>query len=132
MKLAYVAGPYRGKSKNRIINRLQVISNIIEARKVARELWKMGYAAICPHSNSALFDGIVRDDVFLWGDLEILKRCDIIVMVPNWLSSSGAVDEFCLAEDKGILIHFIRDGKLELMTPNLYKKVTAMVGQQWD
>ena len=97
MKLAYVAGPYRGKSRVKLINRLQIIGNIIEARKVARALWRMGYAVICPHSNTALFDGVAPDKAFLDGDIIILKRCDLIVMIPGWTNSSGAKDEFRIA-----------------------------------
>ena len=102
MKLAYVAGPYRGKSKNKLINKLQVIRNIMAARKVAKALWREGYAVICPHSNTALFDGVVNDQAFLDGDIEMLKRCELIVMIPGWRSSSGSVDEFKFAMANGM------------------------------
>jgi len=102
MKIAYVAGPYRGKSKIKLINQLQVMRNIIAARKVAKELWKLGYAVICPHSNTALFDGIVHDQTFLDGDIEILKRCDIIVLIGGWTNSRGTIGEYCVARDAGI------------------------------
>ena len=51
-KLAYVAGPYRSK-----LGRLGILINIMRARKIARLLWKQGYAVICPHSNSAFMSG---------------------------------------------------------------------------
>jgi hypothetical protein len=63
LKIAYVAGPYRAKTK------IGIILNILRARKVAKELWKMGYAVICPHSNSALMDGIAPDEAFLNGGI---------------------------------------------------------------
>lgn len=93
MKLAYVAGPYRGKSKIKLINRLQVICNILRAAKVAKKLWKMGYAVICPHLNSALMDGVAPDEAFLNGDLLMLDRCDLIVLQGKWHKSSGTVGE---------------------------------------
>lgn len=86
MKICYISGPYRGKSKIKLINKLQVIRNIIQARKVARKLWKQDYAVVCPHSNSAL----MPDNRVMDGYMEILKRCDMIVMIPGWEESAGA------------------------------------------
>jgi hypothetical protein len=99
MKIAYVAGPYRAKTK------IGIIRNIVAARKVAKELWKMGYAAICPHSNTALFDGICPDENFLQGDLDILQRCDIMVLVKGWEKSSGTRGEIEFAVNNNILIY---------------------------
>jgi hypothetical protein len=86
--IIYIAGPYRSKW-----GKLGIIRNIWKARKVAAELWRMGHTPICPHLNSALMDGIVPDRVFLEGDIKILKRCDAIVMMPEWRDSEGAKDE---------------------------------------
>lgn len=93
MELVYVAGPYRGKSKNKIINKLQVIRNVIRARAVAKQLWEMGYAVICPHSNSALFSGVAPDKAFLEGSIAMLKQCGSIVMLPGWRDSEGSKAE---------------------------------------
>ena len=96
MKVAYIAGPYRGKTH------YEVEQNIRAAEAVAIKYWQLGYAVICPHKNTAHFDGLAPDEVWLKGDLEILKRCDLIVMVPGWERSSGAIAEKELAEDCGI------------------------------
>jgi len=101
--IVYVAGAYRGKSKNKLINKVQVISNIMKARRVAKELWRHGYTVICPHCNSILMDGIVDDEVFLKGDLEILQRCDAIYMMDDWWLSSGAKSEYKFAIDHEIV-----------------------------
>ena len=84
MKLAYVAGPYRSDSES------GVVANIRRAEDVAIGLWQMGYAVICPHKNTALFGGLCPDDTWLRGDLEMLLRCDLIVLTPDWEKSSGA------------------------------------------
>ncbi len=100
MKVVYIAGPYRaahGKT---------VIENVRAAEKVAMKWWKEGHAVFCPHKNSEFFDGIAPDKSFLNGDLEILKRCDAIVMIKNWAKSSGAVAELKLARNLGLEIHF--------------------------
>jgi hypothetical protein len=88
VKVAYVSGPYR--SKQGIYGVYQYIQ---AAREVALDLWRQGYAVVCPHLNSALMDGAVPDAVFLAGDLEIMRRCDLVVMVPGWQHSEGACAE---------------------------------------
>jgi hypothetical protein len=116
MKIAYVAGPYRGKSKIKLIHKWQVIFNIIRARDVAKELWKQGYAVICPHSNTALFDGIVPDEVVLDGDIEILKRCDLIVMIPGWRQSTGSLNELRIAQKWNIKAYYWDSGAKEIVS----------------
>ena len=111
--ILYVSGPYRGKSKIKLINRLQVIRNIINARKVAKELWRMGYTVICPHLNSALMDGVTSDDRFLEGDIEILQQCWGIVMIQGWQRSTGALMELKDARQTGKKVFFWHDGQLK-------------------
>lgn len=96
MKLAYVAGPYRSKTINGIVQ------NIREAEAIAGELWKRGFAVICPHKNTALLDGIVPDQTFLDGDFVMLRRCDLVVLTPRWEESVGARAERDEAERYGI------------------------------
>ena len=87
--LVYTAGKYRG----------DVDKNIDDARKVAIDLWEMGYVVICPHLNTDHFenDCKVIDDVYLKGDLEIILRCDAMVMIPGWRDSSDACAEYDFA-----------------------------------
>ena len=81
MKVAYVCGPYRADTI------CGVVENIRAAEAVALELWRMGFAVICPHKNSALFDGAAPDSVWLKGDLEILIRGDLLVTCTGWWES---------------------------------------------
>lgn len=103
--IAYVAGPYRGKSKNKIINKLQVIRNILSARKVAKELWRMGIPAICPHMNTALFDSVASDKAFLDGDIEMLQKCAFVALVKGWKTSRGTRDEIIFANHAKIPVY---------------------------
>lgn len=96
MKIAYVIGPYRGKTIN------ETRANIRKAETAAVELWKMGYAVICPHLNSAFMDGVCSDDEILGRYKEILKRCDIAILLPGWGNSEGSKVEFYIAEGHGI------------------------------
>ena len=96
MKLAFVAGKYRADTIHGIVE------NIRKAEAVAIELWKYGYAVITPHLNTRLLDGVCPDKVWLDGGLEILRRCDLIVLLEGWESSEGAIDECIQAELIGI------------------------------
>lgn len=83
-KLAYVAGPYRDPR-----GVWYVTQNIGHARLIAGDLWARGYAAVCPHLNTALFGGLVPDEAFLEGALELMRRCDVVVASPYWHQSEG-------------------------------------------
>lgn len=100
MKVAYISGSYRSKSPNGIYQ------NIQNAREVALKYWRKGFAVITPHLNTAFMDGACDDHVWLDGDLEILRRCDLIVMMQGWTDSEGAVEERKLAVSRGLEIHY--------------------------
>ena len=100
MKVVYIAGPYRSKTIS------GVVQNIRNAEKIALKYWKLGYAVICPHKNTSLLDGYCDDKIWLEGDLEILKRCDIIVMMKNWQQSTGAINEYNFARINNIEVIF--------------------------
>ena len=96
MKVIYVAGAYRASTLRGILE------NIRKAEELAMEVWKADHVALCPHLNTRLMDGIVPDQNFLDGDIEMLKRCDGIIMVPGWSISTGAVKELRVAQRLGI------------------------------
>jgi hypothetical protein len=99
MKVAYVAGPYRAPTETGLFR------NILSARQVAIRLWQAGYSVVCPHSNTAFMGGEVPDETFLAGDLAILERCDLVVMLPGWEHSTGARGEKEHAEMRGIPVY---------------------------
>lgn len=100
MKLGYVAGPFRGK------NHWDIAENIRRAEALALEVWRLGAACICPHSNTAHFQDAAPDHVWLDGDLEMLARCDFMLMTPDWRRSSGATAEHEFAAQRGIRIFY--------------------------
>lgn len=95
-EVVFISGPYRG----------DVEKNIAHARAAAIRLWKAGYIPLCPHLNSANMDGECPDQVFLDGDLELLRRCDSIYMLQGWLDSEGACDELKLAREGNMKRYF--------------------------
>lgn len=92
MKVFYIAGPYRADTER------DVLENIRAAEAVAIEVWKTGHVALCPHLNSRFMGGICDDKVFLEGAIELMKRCDFIVLVPGWEKSRGALAEIEIAK----------------------------------
>ncbi len=111
MKLIYVAGPYRAASE------WQVTINIREAEEAALALWRMGYAVICPHKNTAFFGGACPDEVWLAGDLEMLARCDAIYPLPRWGDSAGARAEVAEAARLGKSILWTMEAAREYLDP---------------
>lgn len=99
MKAAYVAGPYRSATIR------GTVENIRAAEGVALDLWRFGYAALTPHLNTALFDGACDDSVWLAGSLELLRRCDLVVVLPGYELSDGSMAEVNEASKRGIPVY---------------------------
>lgn len=106
MQVAYVAGKYRGATHR------EVVENIREAERVAVALWKLGYAVLCPHMNTAFFSGICDEQVFLDGTMAMLRRCDLVVVTDNWLNSTGARAEVAEALRLEMPVLMLDDGEL--------------------
>lgn len=96
--LLYVAGPYRGN----------VEENIAKAREAAMAVWEAGHYAICPHLNTAHFDRDTQVDEqhFLNGTMEMMRRCDGLVVLPGWQQSEGTLGEMAEANDLGLPMWF--------------------------
>lgn len=123
MKVAYIAGPFRSPTH------WGVVQNVRAAEKVALKYWKLGYAVFCPHTNTANFDGAIQDDrVWLDGDIEILKRCDVLVAMDTWEKSSGARAEVTLAQELGLEIVF--DNPIHVLQPT--SQADGWVDQEAD
>ncbi len=84
MKVIYIAGPFRGP------NAWVIEQNIRRAEELALAVWRSGAAALCPHTNTRFFQGAADDAVWLEGDLELLRRCDAVLVTPDWQRSTGA------------------------------------------
>lgn len=80
MKVIFIAGPFRAPTT------WQVELNIRKAEALALEVWRAGYAAICPHTNTRFFDKELPDEVWLNGIHEILRRCDGMILVKGPIS----------------------------------------------
>jgi nucleoside 2-deoxyribosyltransferase len=87
--------------------------NVATAKQLALDLWKKGYTVFCPHANSdlpiSLADKEVEAQRWLNGDLEILSKCDALVVMSEWNLSQGTIGEMVHAKKLGIPIYFYPD-----------------------
>ena len=97
-KVVYVAGAFRAKTQ------WEIMQNVRRAEDASLELWKLGYAVICPHTMTQHFQNECPDEVWLDGCLELLRRCDAIYLVEGWQCSEGSLVEYELAKELGLII----------------------------
>lgn len=95
-RVVYVAGPYRAATER------GVALNIQRAERVALCVWACGAVAFCPHKNTAHFGGALPDTAWLEGGLEMVRRCDALVLVDGGEKSEGTKAEKALAEELGL------------------------------
>jgi hypothetical protein len=105
VKVIIVAGKYTSKSD------WEKDQNIQKARAVARMLWYLGWAVICPHSNTSFFGDNEENDpgereMWTQGVLELVSRSDAIYMMKGYEQSEGAKKELELAEELGLEVLF--------------------------
>lgn len=105
--IVYTAGAIRPMNGQTIEGNLKV------AKDIALELWKDGFAVICPHANSdlpiSLAEKEVSVNIWLVGDLEIIARCDAVVVCPGWEASEGTRGEIKFAEERNIPLYYYPD-----------------------
>lgn len=91
MPVAFVVGPYRSDTHR------GVVLNIRAAEDVAVQLWQLGFAVICPHTNSGLLSGVVDEARFVAGYHELMRRADLLVITEGFEASAGSRDEVIMA-----------------------------------
>lgn len=103
--LLYISGPY-SPIPGRTID-----TNIEIATAYAVAAWERGWAALCPHLNTARFDRRSTLPYLEWiaGDLVFIQRMvparDALLMLPRWNESAGARAERDYAIERGIVVY---------------------------
>ena len=106
--IIYLASPIRPKGDQTLRG------NIDNAKKIALELWGKGYTVFCPAANTDLPSEAAHAlekpaKFWLDADLEILAKCDALVLIPGWQDSEGCRGELVFAYWKNMPIHIYPD-----------------------
>lgn len=108
-QVVYLAGPYRPYFDDQG-TRHGIAENVRTAGRAGIQVWQRGYVALVPHTLTYLDPPRQRKDggiagvapeVFIAGDLELVRRSDFVVMLPEWRYSRGASDERAFALEIG-------------------------------
>lgn len=101
LPLIYVAGPYRAATRD------DIARNIDAARVVGISAAALGWFPVIPHANTAHMEldlPDLGDDFWLRGTMEMMERCDAVVLVPGWENSAGTLGEIARADELRIPI----------------------------
>lgn len=97
MRLLYLAGPYSAPTPEGVA--ANVAAAVAEAKKIAARF--PGIFPVVPHTFSG---GGGWGQSYRWwidGTLEVMRRCDAVLMLPGWARSKGAQEELREAERLG-------------------------------
>lgn len=102
MPVAYIAGPYRGATRE------AVTLNIQSARAIGLLVARKRWSPIVPHANTGdldLVDPHIGDEFWLAATMELLRRADVVVLCPGWEASSGTLAEIAEAKRLGLMVY---------------------------
>lgn len=107
MIVCYVAGPFRAPSG------WGIAENVHKARRFGLLVAHAGMMPLVPHAIGEHYHGEGTDQFWLDGTIELLARCDAIVMIPGWRASSGSLGEYELAAELCMPILDLDESQLE-------------------
>ena len=106
MKLVYLIGPYRDNTVWGTHENIQTALAI--GADVVKKLGPDWFPVI-PHANTQFMDGLAPDQYFLDGTMELMRRCDAVLLMPGWAVSAGSLAEIAEAERLGLPVRFHND-----------------------
>ncbi len=95
MKIVYIGGPFTGA------NAWEIHRNVCRAESLALIVAQAGAMPLCPHTNTQNFHGTCTAEFWYAGTLELLRRCDAIILVAGWEESKGTREEVEEARRRG-------------------------------
>jgi hypothetical protein len=96
VKLVYIAGPFRAADA------WEVHCNVHRAELASREIAGMGAMPVAPHSIGAHMDGTETAEFWLSGTLELMRRCDAVLVLSGYEHSAGTLGEIQEAKRLGL------------------------------
>jgi hypothetical protein len=89
--VVYIAGPWRGKTA------WSIEQQIRHAEELAFRVAALGAMPLCPHTNTRFFHGELTEAFWLDGTIELMSRCDAVMLTDNWHLSEGTRAEVARA-----------------------------------
>lgn len=87
MRIIYVAERFTGK------NAWEIHRNVSHAESLGMAVAEAGAMPLIPHKNTSNFFGTLTEEFWYEGTLELLRRCDAMILVPGWQGSKGVQAE---------------------------------------
>lgn len=100
LTVVYVAGAYRASTP------WLVEQNVRKAEEAGLKLWQAGFVPIVPHTQTRFYQGSALDSQFLEGTLEMLRRCDVVYVLPEFEMSEGTKGEIAEARRLGKQVYY--------------------------
>ena len=100
MRTVYVAGPFRADSA------WDIEFNIRSAEAIGLQVARLGGVPVVPHAMYRFYTGALPDQFWLDATLEVLRRCDAILLCPRWEKSFGSRGEKAEAERLGLPVFY--------------------------
>ena len=111
-KLVYVAGPYSAPT------RFETESNVHRAEALGVQVARAGAYPVIPHSNTRpYFEDLQGHDFWLAGTMQLMRRCDAVILLENWHQSSGAKAEVDEASAIGLPVFTNIDALKSWLSP---------------
>lgn len=96
MLLVYIAGPFTAPTL------WGVAQNIRNAEAAGREVALLGYFPVIPHVIGKHYGDDQTAEFWYEGTLELMTRCDAVLLIPGWEKSTGAYEERRVATERGM------------------------------
>lgn len=107
--IVYIAGPFRGA------NAWDVECNIRRAEITGLSVAEQGAIPLIPHTMYRFWDGTLDDSFWLACGIELLRKCDAVMLCPGWRRSKGTLAERAEAERLKLPIFDSADGGHSLL-----------------
>jgi len=104
IRLIYVAGRFNADTG--LARRDHVTHAMRHAAWVLRQFGVQGLYPVVPHAQGEHLVGIGAEHIHYAGTLEIMRRCQAVLVVPGWEASKGTLAEIKEADTLGLPVFF--------------------------